>query len=85
MEPRPIQRPNERTLAYYHRVNEWEARMKPLMAAEARAIDSANRKGAITTNRVVSRQRELDRKSIHDYAQENPVLLRLLRQKPHLL
>jgi hypothetical protein len=80
MEPRPVQRPNERMLAYYNRVNEWERRIKPLMAREARAIDSLNSKASITRSSYESAQQKLNRKTIHDYASENPVLLKIMRR-----
>lgn len=85
MEPRPIQRPREKTLAFYNRVSEWELRVKPLMATEARRIDSALAKAPITTRGpIVTRQREQDRRSLHDYARDNDVLRKLLRKNPQL-
>lgn len=78
---RPVQKPNERTLAYYHRVSEWERLVKPLMQAECRAIDTwATKAPAIHANKHVTRQTERDRLSIHDHAQNNPVLLRILKR-----
>lgn len=85
MESRPVQRSNEKPLAFYNRVNEWESRVKPLMAAEARAIDSTLARAPITTRGpVVSKQREQDRRTLHDYARDNDVLRRILRKNPHL-
>jgi hypothetical protein len=84
IEPRPIQRPRESMLAYYNRVNEWEARMKPLIAKAARDIDSACSKSPISNQRATTRETERSRLSIHDYAQTNPILLKILRAKPHL-
>lgn len=77
---KPVQRTNERTLAYYHRVNEWEKLVKPMMQREARAIDSSCKTPAISTHKATTRQVAYDRLTIHDHAQKNPVLLRILRR-----
>ncbi len=85
MEPRPIKRQHEKMLAYYNRVSEWEARVKPLMAAQARSIDAALARAPITTRGpIVTKQREQDRRSLHDYAQNNEALRKILRKNPHL-
>lgn len=77
---RPIQRPGERILAFYHRVNEWEKIAKPLMAKESRAIDSMYARPAISTHKATTRQLDYDRRTLQDYAENNPVLCKILRR-----
>lgn len=85
VEPRPIQRPHEKMLAFYNRVSEWEERVKPLMAREARSIDAVLARAPITTRGpIISRETARSRITLHDYAQNNEVLRRILRKHPEL-
>jgi hypothetical protein len=92
LELRPIQRRGEKTLAFYNRVNEWERRMKPLLKHEAASIDSCSKFMGVenpTTSgakRTLSVNQRFDAEhTIHDLAQKNPLLAKVLRdlQKTH--
>lgn len=77
--PIPIRRSGESLGAFYHRLNEWESVMRDECKQAARAVDSAHSRPRISHNRVPTRQTIANRESIHDIAQRNPILLRLLR------
>lgn len=76
----PTRRDGESLGAFYHRMNEWESILRDECKRDARAIDSAHSKPRISVNRVATRQTIANRESIHDIAQRNPVLLRILRR-----
>jgi len=78
--PMPTRRDGESLGAFYHRMNEWESIMRDECKRDARAIDSALSRPRISANRVRTVQATLDLESIHDIAQRNLVLLRLLRR-----
>jgi hypothetical protein len=44
------------------------------------SVDSAMRRLPLTHNKAITKQTELDRLSLHDLAQTNPVLLKVLRK-----
>lgn len=78
MESRPIQRKGEKMLAYYNRVNEWEQRARIEAKLESRAIDRATRRAKFQNEKAITAQVKYDRRSLHDQAQHNPVLKRIL-------
>ena len=80
MEPKPVQRKGESHIAFHHRVNMWEIRVKPEMAKEARAIDKLVSRSPIIRPQYESANQKWERRTIHDCAQTNPVLLKLLRR-----
>lgn len=82
---KPVQRPRERALAYYNRVNEWERTMRLLMPRLNAEIDATmTRVAAIRQEHATTRQVARDRLTLHDHAQFNPVLHKILRKHPEL-
>lgn len=78
--PIPTRRSGESLGAFYHRLNEWESVMRDECKQAARAIDSAHSRPRLSMNRVRTAQATRDLESIHDIAQRNPVLLRILKR-----
>ena len=78
MTPRPNRRKGESLAAHYLRVLEWERIHKRECEARARDIDRALRIPNQRHEKPVSKQTELNRRSMHEFAENNPRLRKIL-------
>jgi len=86
MTPEPEQLEGESNLHFFLRFAEWHKIHKAEVSAKREEmrvklaeIDSALKRSAIINKSVITKQAELDRRSIHDYAANNPMLRRIMR------
>jgi hypothetical protein len=61
------------------RLAEWDKIHLAECRAMARSIDSALSRPKVATQRAVTQQTKLDRISMHEHAENNPVLRKVLR------
>lgn len=80
MTKRPERKKGESWLAFYNRMNDWEVIARKEAAIESRLADRLALRSTYQVQRVVSRQTERDRISLHDIAQNNDILRRVLRK-----
>lgn len=78
--PMPVRREGETTLAFYHRLNEWESQMRDYCKREANKIDSTNKRSMFPTKRAITEQTKMERVSLHEHAENNPVLRNILKK-----
>lgn len=80
MTPKPERKLEETVLAYMLRLAEWDKIHLAECRAQARSIDSAFAKPKISQRRATTKQTELDRRSLHEHAENNPALRKVLRE-----
>jgi hypothetical protein len=86
MTPEPMQLDGESNLRFFQRYAEWYAihqrevsAKREEMKSKLADIDSALKRSAIQNRMVSTKQAELDRRSMHELAANNPVLRRMIR------
>lgn len=80
MTPKPTKRNRESILAYYLRVSEWETLARKEAAIESRVADRLALRSTYQTQRAVTAQTMQNRRSLHELAENNPLLRNVLRR-----
>lgn len=80
MTTKPEKKKGESILAYYLRVSEWEVQARKEAAIESRVADRLALRLTYQTQRAVTAQTTLDRRSLHELAENNPILRNVLRR-----
>lgn len=80
MTQKPERHANEKLASYMLRLLDWESIHRTECMAQFRSIDSAMKRAPISNQPAITRQTEYDRQTLHDRAQNNPAIKRMLRR-----
>lgn len=80
MTKRPEKKSGEGWLSYYNRVSEWETVARKEAVIEARVADRLALRSSYIAQRAVTAQTTQDRRSLHELAENNPILRNVLRR-----